>query len=209
MQIPEEITAKKGDLVLPKWEKLLDFISKTGIIPGPGIRINQGPNGTYVYADHFQRPWQSPFKVKVSDDKATIREGSVNGLFPFISEVRISGIDDDGNEVDVPELDVEFLGTNRSAIALVMQVVEGDDIGIVDTPENFYIDHVTDIGDEPEGGTTADLGRVVYPLAFIYWNTDSEAIRKTHQIVHHNLGYRFVQGIPKDGKPVRHFFWAT
>lgn len=206
--IPERIRAKRGDLILPKWRALLDFIASTGIVTGPGVRITQGPNGTIVHSDHFRSPWQHPFKVSYSSDGARVRSGLVNGIAPFItSDVRVSGLYEDGAIADVPAIEVESLGTTKSAIALEVTVEEGNDVTIIDDYEHFRIVHTEITDDSNETIESDSLGNVRYPLSIIYWDDDS--ISKTYQVVYHNLGYRFLQGSSKEGRPVRHFFWAT
>lgn len=212
--VPKDIVAKKGDLILPKWRALLQFIANTGIVTGPGIRVTQGPNGTLVDADASFRPWSHPFKVSCDGTSASVRAGLVNGVSPYITDVRITGVDDEGMEVDVPEIEIEHDGTPITYIALVLITPEASGgpvapIAFADTPETVFIEHVTALPEAfAEGGSVASLGRAVYPLAALYWE-DKGILREKIQIVHHNLGHRYIQSQAKAGIPGRHLFWAT
>lgn len=213
--IPKELKANKGDSILPKWKKLLEFIGQTGIVPGPGVRITRTTNGTHIYADHFQKPWSHPWKVSATPEEVTVRAGTVNGLVPWIGEegkrVRINGLDDENKEIEVPPLPIRFrTGSFVTEIVLVVKLQEEEGIAISDTPESLYIDHRYE-GDPSTraGGATDVLGTGIYPLAKIYWSRDTEDIRAVHQICHHNLQHRFQQSSPKSGRPARHFFWAA
>lgn len=211
--VPKDIVARKGDLILPKWRALLRFITNTGIVTGPGVRVTQGPNGTLVDADASFRPWSHPFKVSCDGTSATVRAGLVNGVSPYIAGVRITGVDDEGMEVEVPEVEIEHDGTPITYIALVLITPESSGrvapIAFADTPETVFIEHVNALPEAfAEGGSVASLGRAVYPLAALYWE-DKGILRDKIQIVHHNLGHRYIQSQAKAGIPGRHLFWAA
>lgn len=212
--VPKDIVARKGDPVLPKWNALLRFIANTGIVTGPGVRVTQGPNGTFVDADASFQPWSHPFKVSCDGTSASVRAGLVNGVSPYITDVRITGINNEGIKVDVPEVEIEHDGTPITYIALVLITPEASGgpvapIAFADTPETIFIEHVTELPEAfAEGGTVASLGRAVYPLAALYWE-EKGILREKIQIVHHNLGHRYIQSQAKAGIPGRHLFWAA
>lgn len=208
--VPKEIVARKGDFVLQKWAALLKFIANTGIVTGPGVRVTQGPNGTYVDADASFRPWNHPFKVSTDGTTARVRNGLVNGLSPFIGDVRISGFDKNGREAEVPEIEITNGESAITYIAIVAIMPEGGrSIEIVDTPETFSVQHILSLPESFNGGgSESNLGRAVYPLAALYWDDDFKFVKRT-QIVHHNLGHRYIQSQAKAGIPGRHLFWAA
>lgn len=208
--IPREIVARRGDLVLPTWRAMLKFIAATGIVTGPGVRVTQTPNGTLVDADRTFRPWAHPFKVGSDGVTASVREGLMNGVAPFIGQVRIDGTDKDGREAVVPELELKHDGTPITYVAIVldMPIVDGG-AAFIDTPEACRIEHVTKLPRQFEqGGVVPDGTRAIYPLAALYWNARGD-LRKRLQIVHHNLGHRYIPGEPARGTVGRHFFWAA
>ena len=208
--VPQDIVARRGDLVLRKWAALLQFIARTGIVAGPGVRVTQTPNGTMVDSDASFRPWSHPFKVSCDGEKAAIRAGLVNGIAPHVDGVRITGVDDGGKEIAVPDLVIEHDGTPITYIALIaLTSTTGRNIEIVDSPETLFIGHVTELPENFAGGGTApDLGRATYPLAALYWSSKG-VLRRKIQIVHHNLGHRYIQSQAKAGIPGRHLFWAA
>lgn len=207
--VPKEIEASKGDSILPKWQALLAFIKNTGIVVGPGVKVTQGPNGTYVDAESNFRPWTHPFKVSTDGSTVRVRAGLVNGVAPYIGKVRITGVDDDGKKVEVPELDIKHDGTLITYVNLVLITPADGDIVIVDSPETIFIEHSTSVPKNfAGGGVTQSLGRAVYPLAALYWD-EKNIFRQRFQIVHHNLGHRFIQSKPQEGIPGRHLFWAA
>jgi hypothetical protein len=210
MFIPPEIIARKRDPILPKWRALLKFIKNTGIVTGPGVKVTQTPNGTLVDAERSFRPWSHPFKVSTDGTTATIRAGLVNGVSPYLNGVRINGIDDDGNEIEVPPLEITHDGTLITYIAIVLNLPAGNEtMAISDSPEAIRIEHVTSLPENfAEGGTVSDQTRGVYPIAALYWNGKND-FNKRLQIVHHNLGHRFIRASPKEGIVGRHFFWAS
>lgn len=206
--IPRDIVAKKGQKILPRWKALLRFIKSTGVIAGKGVKISRGPNGTTVSADHFQKPWSHPFKVTVSGGSATIRMGTVNGLVPHIDGVNISGFDDDFKQVNVPSIPIEPGEEGESHIALVLNVPDGSSAIILDDPATFTIEHFPWASDVTGGGGEDYRGAGKYPLAVLLWGDDGKLIKK-HQVVHFNLGHRFLQSEAASGRPSRHLFWAV
>ena len=209
MFIPPEIIARKGEEVLPKWRALLKFIGNTGIVMGPGVRVTQTPNGTLVDADLTFRPWSHPFKVSTDGTTAKVRAGLVNGVAPYINEIPITGVDDNGAEIEVPDIQLGRVATPITYIAVVLNLPVGKEtMAISDSPEAIRIEHVDYLPQNfQEGGTVGDETRAVYPLAALYWNERGE-FNKRLQIVHHNLGHRFISAKPDQGIVGRHFFWA-
>ena len=220
--IPKDIIAKRGDEVLPKWRALLKFIANTGIVVGPGVKVTTGPNGTYVDADSAFRPWSHPFKVSCDGATARVRAGLVNGISPYIADVRISGVDIKGANVDVPPLVIDHDGTPITYVALVVvtpeSTVSGGEIVLTDSPKTIFIAHVTSLSRKFSGGgsplesapsgSPVPLDKAIYPLASLYLESKCVLLKKT-QIVHHNLGHRYIQSQAKAGIPGRHLFWAA
>ena len=99
--IPQEIRAKRGDQVLPKWRALIKFLEDAlQVNLGPGMRERKiGDGGRYIWAASDIKSFAYPFKVSVSATEARVSEGTVNGVFPYIEDVRINGLDDDDNPV--------------------------------------------------------------------------------------------------------------
>lgn len=209
MALPIELQAKRGDWILPYWRALLAYIERTAKIErGPGVRFNNLPGGgIYIYADDNFNPWSSPFKVTVTGTRARIREGAVNAVTPTLGGVRINGLDESGESVAVPSLELEPPGNGRrSFIALRLS------LSTPDIPEDdLEAATIVHIEERPnlftQGGSAFEDGVALYPLAALYWK--GKSVSRSFQIVHHNLGHRFVEGSGASGKPSRHLFWAA
>ena len=210
--IPQEIRAKRGDQVLPKWRALIKFLEDAlQVNLGPGIRERKiGDGGRYIWAASNIKSFAYPFKVSASATEARVSEGTVNGVFPYIEDVRINGLDDDDNPVPVPPIRIEHSGVSRSYIALAVITSELGDVVLEDDPEKLKIVHVDEIDPKfVEGGVPIDEDGVgLYPLAVIYWKSQG-VIRKTFQITHHNLNHRYTPGNNSQGFLGRHFFSAA
>ena len=212
MAIPREIRARRGDWILPKWLALLRFIDSTSkIVRGAGVRLQYLPSGgVYIYADDNFNPWESPFKVRVTGTEAVVREGTVNGVVPAIGDVRLDGTTKDGELTESPKLEIEHLGGTRSYIALKALFTEEPVAFDPEDPLALQIVHVAEV---PElfvqgGSVVSDDNSTLYPLAVVAWKEDG-TIRRSFQIVHHNLNHRFVRGSANTGKPSRHLFWSA
>ena len=213
MPIPEEIRARRGKEVLPVWDALLKEIDRTDVvIGGGGVRVRRMPDATYVYADKPIAPWPHPFRVIANAEGASVREGTVNTISPYIDGVPISGIDEEGEAVEVPRVEIKHNGEPRTYIALMVKAVdEGRGLAVQDTPDSLWIEHVASLDDATlnEGGATeTGEGIAAYPLAVLYWQAKG-VLRRTFQIVHHNLNHRYAEADFAAGRPARHFFWAS
>lgn len=212
--IPRELRARRGEMILPKWLALLNFIGKTNrVVKGRGVRVQTLPSGgIYIYAEDNFNPWDSPLKVRVSAGFARVRPGFVNGVMPAIGDVRLDGTLADGTAGEVPKLEIEEPGEPRSYIAIKLTLSEKPvDFDIAD-PLALQIAHVPASKFPPlftQGGAIIeDDNTTLYPLAMVTW-TDKGALKRVYQITHHNLNHRFAQGDATAGKPSRHFFWAA
>ena len=206
----EDIKAKKGDLVLPKWKNLIEFIRNTGVVTGPGVRIRQGPNGTYVYAEKTISSFNHPFKVTVSNLEASVTNGTVNGVSPRLKGIPISGVAKDGRELEVPTLPIEMGEDNKSYIAIRTRLEPNNGFWSI-SDDTTYIQSYPSI--DPtflQGGSTDIAVHPVglYPIAIVYWE-DEQTVRKVHQVVHHNLNHRYIDANMEEGYPSRHLFWAA
>jgi len=211
MKVPEKVRAKPGQRVLPAWEALIAFIEKTGIIrESPELRVKVTSNGTHVWAPSQYQAWQHPFRVTVSGTSAAVQEGEVNGVAPGIAGVRVSGVDSEGRGVVVPPLPIEAPASGReSFVALRLALSDLSSIQVIDDPERVSIVHRTTLSRDTGGGVIEDRGVAYQPLAKLVWNRSSGTVERVFQIVHHNLGHRYVAGDSSAGTTARHFFWAV
>lgn len=212
MAIPREIRARRGDWILPKWLALLRFIERTSkIVCGAGVRVQYLPSGgVHIFADDNSTPWEHPFKVRVTGAEATVRPGTINGVFPAIGEIRIDGTDAKGEQAETPKLRLEPLGGTRTYIALKLSLKEDPvefDPSDIGSAQIVHIEKLPALFTQGGAVINAD-NSTLYPLAMLAWGDDG-TVRRAFQITHHNLNHRFVLGSAAAGKPSRHLFWPA
>jgi hypothetical protein len=171
MGVPRELQAEPGDLILPKWLALLEWAESLKIIPGPGVRIASGPNGTTVRA-LARRGWSHPFKVALSRDGVRVSAGLLDG-----GRVMMAGGFLDGKESD---------GVTRAKGFPVLELKE--------KPEDGAQTWVAIRRGEPVGGkpTAPEIVHVArldgdkeQPLAVVTWRDGAPL--QAFQVVFHNL----------------------
>jgi hypothetical protein len=188
-----DLHVRKGDPVLPAWNKLLEWAKQFRLFAGRGVRLTRTPNGTFIVAEQRGTPWDHPFKVMVSATEATVLLGTLNNVVPVIAGKRL-------DEESAPMLKL-LGGPNRDMRSWICLDVRVDaKTGAIDreNPKAVIITHAR----EPE---SLELGR--HALAMLIWNPDRATIRRAHQITHFNLQHRFIKA--QAGKPSRHLFWPA
>jgi len=188
-----DLQVRKGDPVLPAWNKLLQWAKQFRLLAGRGVRLTRTPNGTFIVAEQRGTPWEHPFKVNISALEATVLLGTLNNLVPTMAGKRL-------DEEPTPRLKLVG-GPNRdrrSWICLDVRVDTKADAIDPNDPNAVTITHVR----EPE---SREVGR--HPLAMVLWNADRTTIRLVHQITHFNLQHRFLKA--QAGQPSRHLFWPA
>ena len=181
--------------------------------PGQGVRLNRTPNGIIVVADLRSNPWNHPFRVAVSDDTATIANGTVNNLVPSIDGATIDGLDADGKEITPPTLDLSAGPGANNVSWVCVQVTVDLQSGAMD-PKNkdaLTIVHSNSLDPKASQGGSPDDGQGVgqQPLAMLRWDPELGAVKSAYQIVYHNLQHRYVKPGSGQGATGRHFFWAV
>jgi hypothetical protein len=196
----------------------VDYIISTKVIVGEGLKVTEGPNGTLVSTDATYVPFRHPFRVRVTGNKATVADGLVNSVSPYVSTgddryVNLSGFDPEGKATTVPGIEFENEGAQFTFIALSINLAGevGRSYSIVDSPESIKLIHVESLDgyDQSGGGVESPDETVLYPIARLQWSTSRKSVDKVMQIVHHNIGHRFVEGVAEQGVANRHFFWAV
>ena len=198
-----DLEVKKGQPVLPAWERLKEWARRFELHAGMGVRFNQMPEGTWVIAESDAASWNFPFRVTMSAVGLKVGAGSVDNLIPQLGGVGIDGLDDKGGEVSVPDLKTSS-GPNsflRSWVCVQLKV--NLKTGRVDPKDKTAL---TIIHASSQDTQTADTG--LQPLATLIWS-DKTTIKRLVQVVHHNLVHAFVPANAAKSQSARHFFWAV
>ncbi len=196
-----DLYVRKGEPVLPAWNRLLAWARQFRLCAARGIRFTRTPNGTFVVAEQTVLSWDHPFRVQVSDAEALITLGTINKLVPTIDGVGLDAL-------SAPKLKITGgpNGDLRSWICVDVQVDLKSGMINPEGENSIIITHVGELDPRTSEGGSPDNGRGTgrHPLAMLIWS-DKSTIRRAHQITHFNQQHRFVAGT--DGQPSRHLFW--
>lgn len=224
-----DLKARRGELVLPKWEKMVQYISSTDIIPGGFVRITRLPNGTIVTPNRKSSPWLHPFMVGINpseDFEMFVGTGTVNNVVPWIKDDVQAGFSDPdtgrlvGVKVDPQEegsswiaVGVNIYGNNSESAFLVLSDLEEEGAS------GFSQLRIKEIKELPAGRGSGGVyrdedGWAWYALAQMDWRGGE--LEDLFQIVYHNLQHS-VAGSPgvsgeltaDDLITERHFFYPT
>lgn len=190
------IEGRRGDDVLTWWRAVLTWLQSLPVVIGPNVVATQTPMGLKAIV-RTENPVNVFFEVGVSEGKATILPGQLDGYVPYIEQrdgkekwVRLDGIlpDQTGNvPLDTrPVLDLSEAkpgDDGRSAICLVVKVDEfGRPLDPKEAPENLRVEHRSDFS----GNAKRAAGEKLEPfieLAIVYWR-DARAIRSGQNVTH-------------------------
>lgn len=215
--IPRELRVRKGDDISEALRALVKYVEAAEVYTSSNdkdLKVTRKSQGTLVSARFAKNGWPHPFKVRGNIVSGfSVAEGTVNGLTPFIEDAPISGVDEDGERVEVPKIQVERESDAlKTYIALKITMAAGEEAGITESPDTFSVVHAEELSERfGQGGSPVQDGKVAYyPLAKLYWSKDG-AFLKFRQIVHHNLNHRYVAGgTNAEGNAAeRHYFWAA
>lgn len=208
----EDLKVKPGESVFRAFDRMLAWARSFQLIKGdPRIKfLVMGGRGTYVSADILSESWTPNFRVDVSNGRATVGMGTVNGLDVFIDGVTLDGRAEGGRLVSVPSVKLSApsgasardAGSSlRSWVCLRVKV--GEASGLID-PES--VNAVTVVHAESLESDTPFAG--LDPVALIKWSTGGK-VESWHQIRMHNVKHEFVRGDLLLGRISRHIFSAT
>lgn len=220
--IPRELRVRRGDDISKALSALVRYAEAAEVYTSSNdkdLKVTRKSQGTLVSAKFAKNGWPHPFKVRGGVVSGfSVSEGTVNGITPFIDETPISGIDGEGNRVDVPKIKVEKESDAlKTYIAIKVTMLAGGEAGITESPETLSVVHTEYLSDRfAQGGSPVQEDNdsndrvAYYPLAKLYWSKDG-AFLKFRQIVHHNLNHRYVEGgTNAEGNAAeRHYFWAA
>lgn len=115
---PRRLFVRPGDLVLPAWNRLLEFGRTLTIYSGPGILVAPRiGGGVTISARAWVRSFDHPWKTALNGAFAEIEPGLVNGFEPLIDGIPMSG-KDNGPRPRLKLDDSLFDKTGRSWISI-------------------------------------------------------------------------------------------
>jgi hypothetical protein len=196
---PRRLFVRPGELVLPAWNRLVEFGRTLTIYSGPGILVSPRiGGGVTISARAWVKNFDHPWKTTLNGTSAEINPGLVNGLEPLIDGIPMSGKDNGAR----PRLDLDdklFDKTGRSWISIELTRTDSgkiDKLRIVQT--DIYLGQ--------DGGTLEHKPRLVLePIAMLKRaRTDKGGVGKLSQVRFFNVtGWRV--NLKNPGGP-RHFF---
>lgn len=84
------LEARVGQLIRPKWKKLLQWAQTQRFVPGPGVLYRQTPDGVLVWA-RSRKSWPHAWKVREGTDGFSVAVGTVNGVVAAIGDRTLEG----------------------------------------------------------------------------------------------------------------------
>jgi hypothetical protein len=161
------------------------------------LRLHKTPAG--VAGSVLQRGtlWPHPWKVSTSGEEASVREGTVDDLFPTIKGVSLTGLDAEGAEIGKPKLQITGGPGERNVSYVCIEARIDLDAGtIFKEPDALIITHRQSLVSEvPEIAVCA--------IAQLLW-ADKRTLSRVFQVRHFNLRYSLVRATKETA--LRHDF---
>jgi len=189
-----KLRVRPGELVLPAWNRLLEWAKQFRLYAGHGVRLQRTPQGTYVIADVRQTSWNHPFKVSLAEREVIVAFGTVQDVVPRIGKRPI-------DEEPAPRLRLTGGPDPDERSWVVVDVKVNGKSGEIDPrdKEAAVIRHVNNLN-----RPSTEIGR--HALAMLIWDAGLASVVRVRQITHFNLRHLYQKA---EGRPARHLFWAT
>lgn len=209
------LEGRRGDDVLTWWQAVLSWARSLPVVLGPNMRMTQTPLGMRVRVITAE-PVRVPFQVGITDRRARIRDGYVEGEVPYVlveddQYIRLDGILPDGSEAPSgrPTLDLTGAEPGEDGRSALVVAVEMDDLGVfpdlTDAPERLVIEHRSGFGPVEKRAASRE-GRPFQEIAVLYWS--GETIVRVGQVVTMNqVVLRAADDSDEEGR--RYFFTAA
>lgn len=188
------LSVKVGDLIIPAWRRMVEFLASLPVLPGVGVLITNTPRGTIVNARSAVLGFSGSFSMGTPvAGMIVIGPGYCNAKVPTISG---DPLIPEKTTATAPKLKLkekEFDATGRSWICLEIEVdaagkpIEKDPLRIVQAKHPFFTEQKT-------------IGR--FPLAVLYRAEAKDGFGRLHRIVFHDLQHRY------EPTKKRHFFFV-
>jgi len=197
------LKVKRGDLVVPAWQRLVDFADTLRIFSGPGILISPRlGGGITISALPNNKAFDHPWRASLSAKEALFEPGRVNGIEPTINGIPMSG----RNGGDRPRLALSeslFTPTGESWLAIELT---RNDAGKIVSLRIVQVERLDSGGDLRfvDGGSPEIKPNVALePIALLYRGIEKVGFGQLRQIRFFNATWRV--NLTNPGGP-RHFF---
>jgi hypothetical protein len=188
------LSVKVGDLIIPAWRRMVEFLASLPVLPGAGVLITNTPRGTIVNARSAVLGFSGSFSMGTPvAGMIVIGPGYCNAEVPTISGVPLIPEKAGGQAAKLKLKESDFDTTGRSWICLEIEVdaagkpIEKNPLRIVQAKHPFFTDKPT-------------IGR--FPLAVLFRADAKQGLGRLHRIVYHDLQHRY------DPTKKRHFFFV-
>lgn len=150
-----------------------------------GFRLQKTPAGVAATVPQRGTLWMHPWKVATSGEEVSIREGTVDDVFPTIKGVPLTGLDASGADVGKPKLQIEGgPGEGNVSYVCIEARVDLDAGKILTEPDALIIAHRQTLIEE-------DPALAVCAIAQLFWS-DRRTLVRAFQVRHFNLRYSYV-----------------
>ncbi len=181
----DQLTAERGEKILPKWRRLLEVLKSLVIVPGPGVRVRRTILGCVISFDGGGGSWRHPWKPTLVADGVELVPGRVAGRGVRIGRKYLEG------EGKAPVLKLDPAPTLREAESWVVLRVERADQELVpEAQDEFVVEHALEF--DPT---------MVQPLALVRWSGGKPFA--VEAIAMHHLNYQLEE------ESERVLFWAV
>lgn len=208
----EELRAKKGDPIRPKWNALLDKADDVRVGYGQAVKMLRIAE-RIVFSSNQETPkLRHPWKYHSVDslNYARISIGSVAELTPFVNEeTKLGQLPKEGEEElnPYPKVSPKKEGVSYLAIGVNIDNTVGSlaELGKTASFDTLRISEIDKLPDGlGSGGVLEDSeGWAWYPVVRLQW--EDELVLRAFQIAMHNFGH-FVKASKRTEGRRRHFF---
>jgi hypothetical protein len=164
----EQLLARPGQRVKPKWRELAAFLKRQKIRGGKGILVRELPDCTLISLQSagsggFRGVWH----VTVTGDEARIGVGRINQVVPTLNGRRLDGLTKTGkpDPQGPPRLRLRPKLTDKTGQAWIAVRVRIEGETLPAKPENWPADALTI--EQVTNLTTPGPGEALYPLALM------------------------------------------
>jgi hypothetical protein len=184
---------KVGDLIIPAWRRMVEFLATLPVLPGVGVLITSTPRGTIVNSRAMMLGFSGAWAMGTTGtSELTIGDGYCNALVATIDGKPMIPPKSTESRPRLKLKESLFDTTGRSWICLEIEVeadgkpIKKNPLRIVQAAHPYFTEKPT-------------IGRT--PLALLFRAEAKTGTGQLHRIAYHDLQHRY------DPSKKRHFFF--